>query len=361
VSDEDKRIAEENARQAQREADLVLNRIRELHEKPIKGNFDAEHLKGIHAHIFQDLPQHQPGVVRDDTTESWIKHRALEGSSAIYEVHYASQGIEGKITAALEQFGGPEAIKGLSPEAAAVRIADLYGQLDHAHAFYEGNSRTLREFTRELASEAGYTLDWVKTGIGSNERNELYAARDLAVLELAFPDLTPERAMRTNNRAEYEASFVLTGLRRAVGDRPLSAIIRAGLSAEIQHERGGQEHHSGSAAEPALAVFDAVTGVAESLVDFVVGLLSGGSSKPRPEPATLSEMEQIRAERRARAAIERLADSLARGQGFKPEDIQSLTPNHLENIKARGDAYVIELVRRAERERERYNDYGRER
>jgi hypothetical protein len=69
VSDEDERIADEKARQARREADLVQLRISELHEEPIRGNFDAEHLKAIHAHIFQDFPQHQPGVVRDDTAE----------------------------------------------------------------------------------------------------------------------------------------------------------------------------------------------------------------------------------------------------------------------------------------------------
>ena len=126
----------------------------------------------------------------------------------------------------------PISIKGLSRAAAAARLAELYAALDHAHAFYEGNSRTLREFTRELASEAGYSLDWVKTGIGAKQRNALYVARDLAVLERAFPDLTPEKAMLTSDRAEYEALVTLEGLRRAVGAATLAAIIRDGLDAD---------------------------------------------------------------------------------------------------------------------------------
>jgi len=236
VNEEEKRRSDEEIRQNS-EAMLVSLRIAELHAEPIQGSFDADHLKAIHAYIFQDLPHHKPGVTRDDTTENWIKHRALEGGKGIYDVPYVSQGIGPRIAEILQRFGGPESIKGLAPEAAADRLAQLYGDLDHAHGFYEGNSRTLREFTRELASEAGYMLDWVKTGVGTKERNALYLARDLAVLERAFPDLTPEKAMQTNDRAEYEASFVLDRLRQAVGDKPLTAIIRDSLSRSNEHER----------------------------------------------------------------------------------------------------------------------------
>jgi cell filamentation protein len=205
--DEAAGLAERKVRE-QRESDLAQNRIRELYENPIKGNFDAEHLRAVNAHIFQDLPHHQPGIVREDTS-NWTKHRALEGRPVVYDVPYASQDIEAKITNALEEFGGPEAIDGLTPDAAATRLARLYGDLDYAHGFYEGNSRTLREFTRELAKEAGFILDWTKTGVGAKERNELYVARDLAVYERDFPGLTEEKAMQTDDRREYEAYFTV--------------------------------------------------------------------------------------------------------------------------------------------------------
>ncbi len=226
---EGKQATEEAARQA-RESDYVSFRLAELQDSPIKGNFDSGHLKAVHAHIFQDLPHHRPGITRDDTAETWIKHRALEGRSSIYQVPYVSQRVEAKITATLEQFGGTAAFKGLTPDVVATRMAQLYGDLDYAHGFYEGNSRTLREFTRELAAEAGYRLDWTGTGVGAKERNALYVARDLAVLERAYPGLTPETGMQTSDRAEYEASLVLEGLRRAVGDRTLAAIIGDALS-----------------------------------------------------------------------------------------------------------------------------------
>jgi len=220
-----------------READLVSNRLSELYEKPVTGKFDLEHLKRVHAYIFQDLPEHKPGVIRERTENTWIKHRVLEGERSGYMIVYAHEGIAEKITMALRVFGAPAAIKGQAPDDVASRIAQLYGDLDYAHGFHEGNSRALREFTRELAAAAGYDLDWVKTGVGTKERNQLYRARDLAVLERAFPGLNEQRALETNDRAEYEAWYVIERLRRDVGGKSLAAIVREMLSRAVGPER----------------------------------------------------------------------------------------------------------------------------
>ncbi|WP_426422556.1 Fic family protein [Bradyrhizobium genosp. A] len=306
MRDEAAELAQQKARE-EREADLVANRIRELRIDPIKGDFDANHLKAVHAYIFQDLPHHQPGVMRDDTAETWVKHRALEGRPVAYDVPYVSQDVEDKIATTLEQFGGPEAIKGLAQDTAAARIAELYSDLDYAHGFYEGNSRTLREFTRELAAEAGFALDWAKLDVGAEERNELYVARDLAVLERAFPNLTPETAMQTDDRTEYEASFVIEGLKRAVGDRPLEAIIRESLSFERQLERGNEheaatEHgHELDSAVAGIARFaegvadmagNAVGALADGLADLFGGS-SGGLSKEIERPPPVPDKQPL--------------------------------------------------------------------
>ena len=211
----------------QREALLVQNRISQLVEHPIRGPFDLDHLRAIHAHIFQDLPQHRPGEVRGDTS-GWSKNRQLENSFSVHEVHYAHENIADRISATLRDLGGPAGLKGLGADAFASRMATLYGDLDHAHAFHEGNSRTLREFTRSLALASGYELDWTPTNVTAAERNRLYIARDIAVLERAFPGLTPERGMLTDNRAEYEASLALPHMRRVPG-ASLETIIREGL------------------------------------------------------------------------------------------------------------------------------------
>ena len=45
--------------------------------------------------------------------------------------------------------------------------------------------------------------------------------------------MTPERAMETDDRAEYEASFVLGRLRLAMGDKSLEAIVRERLTLRL--------------------------------------------------------------------------------------------------------------------------------
>jgi fido (protein-threonine AMPylation protein) len=72
VSDEASKDAERRKRE-KREADLVSVRAKELYEKPIQGNFDAAHLKAVHAYLFQDLPEHRPGVIRERTEQAWVK------------------------------------------------------------------------------------------------------------------------------------------------------------------------------------------------------------------------------------------------------------------------------------------------
>lgn len=194
------------------------------------GGFDAAHLKAVHAYLFQDLPEHQPGVIRRDT-DGWHKVRELEGREASHVVHYARRVIEAKIDAILRDFGRPATLKGLRLDEAAARLAGLYGDLDHAHAFYEGNSRTLREFMRALTLAAGYTLDWTRVGIGTEARNALYLVRDVEVLKPTYPELTEARATATDDRSEYEAWWHLTKLRELQGENTLRHIIGAALSA----------------------------------------------------------------------------------------------------------------------------------
>lgn len=97
-------------------------RIGELYEEPINGTFDVDHLKAIHAHIFQDLPLHRPGRMRSDTSRSWIKHRALEGRPLVYDISYGSRDVEACIAMTLDQFTAAEPIGRLTLDAAADRI-----------------------------------------------------------------------------------------------------------------------------------------------------------------------------------------------------------------------------------------------
>jgi Relaxase/Mobilisation nuclease domain len=112
------------------------------------------------------------------------------------------------------------------------------------------------------------------------------------------------------------------------------------------------------ATKPALVVLDVAGGVAESLLDFVGGLL-GSSRPPQPEFSSAASLQQFRAQREAVAALEGIRHSMERGEGLSASDIRHLTPIHLENIKLRGDDYLRELVESLQRDREHEIDYGR--
>ncbi len=126
-------------------------------------------------------------------------------------------------------------------------------------------------------------------------------------------------------------------------------------------DRGPGNARTGfSPATGGLEVLDKATGAVESLGMFVLNFLSGSRGAPRPEPPR-SRFEQQQAERRAEAALERMAESIERGERLSSSDVHSLTPNHLENIRAKGDAYLQNLIDDFKRYQERERDGGRER
>lgn len=200
---------------------LTFARIKELEESPVVGRFDTAHLCEIHRRIFQDLPHHHPGQFRREAS-AWVKSRELE-SGDCYLVPYAPRRIvEPGLSHVL--IGLPGRFQGLSLDQFAARMAQLYGDLDYLHPFSEGNSRTLRTFTRQLAREAGFELDWSSSRAEGIDRDRLYQARDLAVIHRVYPDLDEQRAMQTEDRMEYETYGVLQKLQHTPS---LESIIRS--------------------------------------------------------------------------------------------------------------------------------------
>ena len=111
-------------------------------------------------------------------------------------------------------------------------------------------------------------------------------------------------------------------------------------------------------ARPALYVADAASGVAIKLLDFVTRFLDGGDRLP---PEVVTRSQEIVRKRRAEAALERISESVARGENLRASDLGHLTPNHLENIRQKGDAYIRSLIEDMQRDQELRDDYRRTR
>lgn len=210
---------------AQFEADRTFLRTIELDQRPIGGNFDRAHLQKIHEHLFQDLPHFQPGQLRTPTPPGgdWVKYRTIGAHRLIVAYSSLDQPSVANLDAVLTK-STPKLFKGLPPEKVPEAMAELYATVDYAHPFNDGNSRTLRVFTRQLAKESGYTLDWEKLSQGENAQTGLYIARDLAVNKIALPHI------RTNSN-QRDAQYALDLLERF---SPLSAL----MAKAIQPQQG---------------------------------------------------------------------------------------------------------------------------
>ena len=106
-----------------------------------------------------------------------------------------------------------------------------------------------------------------------------------------------------------------------------------------------------------LRVAGAVLSVADTVTDYITNLLTGSTATQDDSPAA----SDARAQRRAIEALENIQESMDRGEALRREDIGLLTPTHLENIYARGDEHIRQMIDDARRAQERYQEFERER
>jgi len=204
-------------------------RILELELDPVRGDFDAVHLREINRRIFQDLPRMgladvTPGQYRPAVPDGmdWVKYRVLSSVTLSYFVAYSrmDEAAQRRLDEALADVA-PQRWREMKTEDFAGDLARLYVELDYIHPFGDGNSRTLRAFTRQLARECGYGLAWEKLYANEAGRDTLYVARDLSVYELARPQVQHQETMQK----------LVYGMDRLEGNRTLPELLRDLVSA----------------------------------------------------------------------------------------------------------------------------------
>lgn len=121
----------------------------ELIQTPIQGNFDLEHLKAIHKHLFQDVYE-------------WAgKERTVfiskGGSRFAHPDHIESYG-----ALVHRELKGKNFLRGLEKEQFVEELSKHYAEVNALHPFREGNGRSTRTYIAQLSKEAGYELDYSK-------------------------------------------------------------------------------------------------------------------------------------------------------------------------------------------------------
>lgn len=179
--------------QANMAAWVIFNELRETFE-----NYSLDTLKKVHATMFRDfpnawfaeevknyfdfLPSHyfdfEPGKFREPSTKynPWCKIRKYPNTK-IYTFYSCADTDDYKRVSSFLNSLDQNEIKKCDLDTKINKIVELYNELDFFHIFQDGNSRTLRTFTRNFAKSIGIYLDWDKVDI-----HDLYAARDLNLL-----------------------------------------------------------------------------------------------------------------------------------------------------------------------------------
>jgi cell filamentation protein len=157
------------------EEDAVLLAFAAMKRRPIAGPFDVRRLQETHRRIFSKVYP-WAGELRKDIG-MMAKNR-----SGFVVAYGPSQNIPGALASLFAALKAENDLHGLDTDTMAKRLAYYYGELDAIHAFRDGNSRTLRVFTTDLAGTAGHRLDWTRAAQRAEDRERLYHARDLAVM-----------------------------------------------------------------------------------------------------------------------------------------------------------------------------------
>ena len=140
IHDENKLEAAEGA--------IVTLRVAELFKDGIKGRFDFRHLKSIHYYLFHDVYE-------------WAgKERFVDMAKGHIFCPY--QNIDEQAKIIFEDLREQNYFLDYDYNKTMNSLIKLFTEINALHPFREGNGRTQREFTEELAKINGICLDLTK-------------------------------------------------------------------------------------------------------------------------------------------------------------------------------------------------------
>ena len=129
------------------ERKIVAIKLLELEKQPIDNSFDIKHFRNIHKFLFEDIYGFAGSFRTEDIAKDNFKFARWEY-------------IENELIRLLERLKNENCLKGLDKKTISNKLAYYTAELNVLHPFREGNGRTIREFTRQLAKHNGYYLNF---------------------------------------------------------------------------------------------------------------------------------------------------------------------------------------------------------
>jgi cell filamentation protein len=125
-----------------------------LREAPVRFGYDLLHLREIHRRIFGDIYE----------WAGQIRTVAISKGSLFCRPRY----IEPSAAEIFGQLRKEDFLRNLAREKFLDRLTYYLGEVNAIHPFREGNGRAQRAFFEQLASDAGYMLNWQHLDVDRN-------------------------------------------------------------------------------------------------------------------------------------------------------------------------------------------------
>jgi cell filamentation protein len=110
------------------------------------GSFDLAHLRAIHRHLFQDI-------------YDWAGElRTVEINKGGQQFQFR-QYIETGMADVHRRLSRARFLRDLPPAEFAAQAGTIMGDVNYIHPFREGNGRTQAQYLKQLAAQAGHSLD----------------------------------------------------------------------------------------------------------------------------------------------------------------------------------------------------------
>ena len=155
--------------------------------------FDADHIKALHRHLFQDIYE-WAGRTRDERVALSDGTIACEPNLRKAAGHPFAIGpaIPIALAALAEQLRAANYLRGLTRQEFAERAADVMAGINTVHPFREGNGRLQRVFVEQLANAAGHDLDFtviskermIRASVAAHEH------RDTSMMRRMFDEIS---------------------------------------------------------------------------------------------------------------------------------------------------------------------------
>lgn len=131
---------------ARAEREITSLKIAKLDSEPLDGELNFDYVKRIHKYLFKGIYEWAGETRRTDISKGNIfcQHELIEVNAE----------------ALFDQLKSEKFLVGLSKNNIAARLAYYLGDLNTIHPFREGNGRVQRIFIRELASRAGFLVNF---------------------------------------------------------------------------------------------------------------------------------------------------------------------------------------------------------